>query len=272
MHSTPRRKLAFIAVLATVLLALSAMTRAASPTEQCAAKKMKAAGQEVFATMVCFEKAKRAGTTVDSICLGNARTKGDAGINKAGTSCPGTTTEIDAAVDSCVAAFLNDDPASGACPAATAMAIGKSAKAELACQSRDVTRPGTFTTCDAAEDGRTIARLGSAGGGTACVNVTSVMTDIDNCDTTIDAVLNTTTTTTLPPCGGPYPTCGGTCPPGQSCYPVAGASQGICVCATTDVPCFTNGQFCSGGFACPSGEVCHFGFAPPTSSCECGSP
>src|SRR5262245_38309789 len=176
MHSTLRRVFAFTAVLATVLLALGALTRAATSTQTCAATKLKAAGKEVRAKMVCYAKAKTAAIGVDSTCLMNAQTKADATINKAGGACAGTATDIDAAVDGCLSALLTDDPGNGACPARSAKAIANGAKCELACQAKDVTRPGTFTTCDTTEDDKTTARLGKAGGGTPCVSVTSVMT------------------------------------------------------------------------------------------------
>ncbi len=168
-------------ILATLALFAvgAAPTRAADSSEKCAASKLKAAGKEVGDKMVCYAKAKKASTGVDSTCLDNAKTKADARINKAGTGCPGTTTEIDFAVDSCVAAFLNDDPNDGACPAASAKAIGKGAKAQLSCQAKELEKPGSFTACDAKEDAKTSARLTNAGG---CVDPNSVAADIDDCN------------------------------------------------------------------------------------------
>src|SRR5262245_11753467 len=125
MHSTLRHVLASTAVLATVLLALDAPTRAATSAQECAARKLKAAGKEVGAKMVCYAKAKKAATAVDSTCLMNAQTGADATINTADGACPGTASGIDAAVDNCVSAFLTDDPGNGDCPARSARAIGK---------------------------------------------------------------------------------------------------------------------------------------------------
>ncbi len=55
---------------------------------------------------------------------------------------PARAADIDAAVDACVAAFLNDDPGNGSCPAASAQTIGKGGKAELGCRAKDVSKAG----------------------------------------------------------------------------------------------------------------------------------
>src|SRR5262249_16206605 len=104
--------------------------------------------------------------------------------------------DIDAAVDACVAAFLNDDPGNGACPAASAETIGKGAKAELGCRAKEVLRPNVFAACDAKEDVKTSASLGKPGG---CVNPTALLADSDTCNTVIAAIIEPTTTTTIPP-------------------------------------------------------------------------
>jgi hypothetical protein len=235
--------------VALVAIASVIVVGAASPataTQACEVAKLKAAGKEVRAKMVCYARAKHAAAPVDSTCLTNAQTKADATINTADGACTGAAADIDAAVDSCVSAFLTDDPGTGACPARSAKAIGNGAKGELACQAKEVTTPGAFATCDTTEDSKTTARLGNAGGGTPCVNVTSVMADIDNCDTAIDALVpttTTTTTTTLPPCGSSSPfSCGGSCPAGQTCQFVITGGAGVdcgtgCTCVPEDGVC-----------------------------------
>jgi hypothetical protein len=260
-----------VALVALASVVVADAARAATAMQQCAVAKLRAAGKEVGTKMVCYAKAKKAATSVDSTCLQNAQTKADASINRVDGACAGTATEIDAAVDLCVSAFLTDDPGNGACPALSAKVIGKGAKGELVCQAKNLTTPGTFAACDMAEDAKTTVRLGNAGGGTPCVSITSVMTDIDNCDTAIgDALVTTTTTsttTTTLPCGGGYPTCGGTCPAGQSCggtcFPFAGCE---CQCVPSDV-CAGSEPTCGG--PCPAGAVC--GQRSGGNICECVS-
>jgi hypothetical protein len=230
-----------LVVIASVVVAEPAS--AATTTQRCEVAKLRAAGKEVRAKMACYAKAKAAVAPVDSTCLTRAQTKADATINAADGDCNGTASDIDSAVDGCVSAFLTDALGDGACPARSAKTIGKGAKGELACQAKDVTTPGTFTTCDMKEDGRTTAGLN-------CANVASVLTDIDDCDTAIVALVTattttSTTTTTLPstPCtpGGACGTCGsGTCitvcPSGTACISnVAGGCTGNQDCAPGDV-------------------------------------
>jgi hypothetical protein len=145
--------------------------------------------------MLCYSKAKGLGSGVDTTCLTKAQTRADAAINRAGSACDGSASNIDAAVDGCVSTFLTDDPGDGACPAGSARTIGTGVKRELGCQTRDVTTPGTFATCDMDEDTKTTAALGRAGRGTPCVTATSIITDIDNCDTALDDLVTGT-------CGG----------------------------------------------------------------------
>jgi hypothetical protein len=66
-----------------------------------------------------------------------------------------------------------------------------------------------------------------------------------------------------------YSTCGGTCAAGTSCYAYfsqAGQflTQGGCLCATTDLPCS-----CSGGYACPAGQLCHIAAVPNLCFAQC---
>ena len=191
----PLRRLVWLVPLCA-LLGPPGTAGAVTPAQQCAARKLKAAGREIGSDMSCYAKAKKAGAGVDGNCLSRQRMQADTRIDKADGGCSGTAADIDAAVDACVAAFLNDDPGNGACPAASAEIIGKGAKAELGCRAKEVLRPGIFAPCDAKEDGKTSASLGKAGG---CVNPTAVLADSDNCDTAIDAIIEPTTTTTIPP-------------------------------------------------------------------------
>src|SRR5262249_6060840 len=109
--------LASVAVCTGPLAGVLAPTKASAATvaQRCEAAKLKAAGKELRAKMLCYARAKNAAAPVDATCLTNAQTKADATINPAGGACPGSASDIDAAVDGCVSAFLTDDPGNGAC-------------------------------------------------------------------------------------------------------------------------------------------------------------
>jgi hypothetical protein len=63
---------------------------------------------------------------------------------------------------------------------------------------------------------------------------------------------STTTSTTLPFCGLPlYPSCGGMCSAGESCYAVRDIYTGY-----TDCLCQPTGTPCCGGAACSPGQIC----------------
>src|SRR5262245_16927511 len=243
-------------VLLCALIGPSGAPGAMTPAQTCAAAKLKAAGKEIGGKMRCYAKAKKAGVAVDGNCLSTQRTKADAQINKADGACSGTAAAIDAAVDDCVTRFLNEDPGNCACPAASAQKIGKGGKAELGCQAKEVSRPGTFGVCDAKEDGKTATGLGNAGG---CVDPAAVLADIDNCDTAIDAIIEptSTTTTTLPlACS----LCAPEAPPGILCsYPPLHVGPGdACVDAGS---CELSG--CSSDSDCVSGKICLGGYPVP---------
>jgi hypothetical protein len=274
MTSVTRNVGVALVAIASVVVVESAC--AATATQKCEVAKLKAAGTEVRAKMRCYARAKNAGAPVDATCLTHAQTKADAIINTADGACAGIATDFDAAVDSCVSAFLTDDPGNGACPARSAKAIGNGANGELACQAEDVTTPGTFTTCDAKEDGKTTARLGKAGSGTPCVNVTAVMADIDSCDTLIDGLLLSTCGLQCDPsCGDSFLAPSG--PTGRSCDFYHVGSQDACIDTHS-----CSGSGCSSDSDCPSGQVCvaepiEFGFrsaccSVPSAMCTCPLP
>ena len=77
-------------------------------------------------------------------------------------------------------------------------------------------------------------------------------------------VLNPVTEGTCPPPPPPcnsaaFPTCGGTCPAGQTCYPLhVDGSLDLCLCAATGAPCPDTVTACGfNAFACPPGQACH---------------
>jgi len=219
MRPNPHRLLAPAAVAVVVLLAVPSSAGAGrTPAQTCGAAKLLAASREIAAKMACYANAKQAGAGVDSTCLGNAQSKADRFINKADGGCPGTATAIDAAVDSCVAAFLTDDPGDGACPSTSAKAIGVSGRRALHCQASDVTRPASFAQCNARGDGSTTTALSTAGG---CVTAGAVLSDIHACQYAIEEIIG--------PCGTfltTWPTSGNPDAHGQFNYPAGVAVDG----------------------------------------------
>src|SRR5262245_58252586 len=102
--------------------------------------------------------------------------------------------------------------------------------------------------CPTAGDASTI-------GGQVLIDVAAIVTALTPSAST------TTTTVTGSACGGAiYPGCGGTCPPGDSCW-AYGSMPLTCTCLpSTSTPCADSGGFAPGaatcGGVCPSGEVC----------------
>ena len=267
MRPVALRRLAWLVPLCA-LIGPTGAADAVTPAQTCAAAKLKAAGTEVGGKMGCYAKAKKAGVAVDGDCLSTQRMKSDTRINTWPTgACSGTAEAIDAAVDNFVAAFLNDDPGNGACPAASASKIGRGGKVELGCQAKDVLRPGMFAACDEKKNGKTGAGLAKAGG---CVNPTAVLADIDNCDTAIDAIIQTTTTTTttIPPpsCssssrGSP---CDASCPNSvcapespHGCTPSQHRGPGD---ACVDRGSCSDFGTCGSDSGCSTGKICILGF------------
>jgi hypothetical protein len=72
------------------------------------------------------------------------------------------------------------------------------------------------------------ARGGTLGAGTCCASCPTTTTSSTTSTTTLES---STTTTTLIPCGGLFPACLGSCPPGETC--TAGAPLDPCVCVPT---------------------------------------
>jgi DNA-binding beta-propeller fold protein YncE len=282
-------RLAWI-VLLCALIGPTGATGAVTPAQTCAAAKLKAAGNEIAGEMSCYAKAKKAGVGVDGGCLSRQRMKADTRINKADGACSGTA----AAVDNCVAAFLNDDPGNGACPAASASKIGRGAKVELGCRAKDVLRPGIFAACDEKADSKTGAALEKAGG---CVNPTAVLADIDNCGPAVDATScpgslcapesPEDSCPTPPHHLGPGDVCvdrgscdqsdcssDGDCGSGKVCLrygiPVPfgcnGGSRSLCCPPCASYSCLISPAPVCGG-TCPSGQIC--GQATGGGSCEC---
>jgi len=177
------RRVTTVSAVGILALITARSVPAATSQLKCTAAKLRAAGNSLAHQMGCYAKAKQTSTAVDPMCLSKYQEKADASIARAGSACPGTVADIDATVTGCIGGFLPDIPGNGACLSDGAKAVGKAARGELACRSKDARNPGTFAACDAHEDGKTSAHLPS------CVNSPTVAADIDRCDTNITTTL-----------------------------------------------------------------------------------
>jgi hypothetical protein len=101
-----------------------------------------------------------------------------------------------------------------------------------------------------------------------------VIDEIDGAASTSTTTTPTTTTTTNPePCAsGAYPTCGGSCPPGEVCQAVTFISNAVaphCACFPSSLPC-PDGCGQPPG-ACPPGQLCVVNDTP-VGDCGCVAP
>jgi hypothetical protein len=122
---------------------------------------------------------------------------------RVGLFCPGSTAAIEALADACVSVLVSDVPGNGKCPAASAKATGKAASAELSCEAKEVTKPGTAPACRAKASSQLAVALTKAG---FCGQSPTIHSDVDECAEAIASALpptsttstSTTTTTTVP--------------------------------------------------------------------------
>ena len=146
--------------------------------------------------------------------------------------------------------------------------------AVLRCTSRSVCgRLGAQTCCRTSASGRTRCDIRrDAGhcspprGGTACVGAFTHCCDA--CTTSGCVPTTSTTTSTLPPCGGGPFACGGSCAAGLACAPISDfppycgcVPDGSQACESAQVP------FCNG--TCGAGGVCGPSSPFPQSPCMC---
>ncbi len=268
-------------VTAALLVALVTITgrrlEAGSGIRRCAVQKLGAVGKEIAGQMACWAKAKKARAAVDPGCLSAQQTSADAIVGRAGDLCLGTGAAIDAAVESCVGAFVGNVPADGACPSTSAAVMGQSVKTLLACQAGGVGKPRRLAACRAMQARKIPRVLVKAG---SCADATGTAADADACAARIDAVLGLplgggTTTTTLVPrdivcCAHPVaPACeyttssvncvagGGTPSPDSLCNPATGACSpppiqtGSCCTLNLGISCsagpfYDLGSHCTG--------------------------
>jgi hypothetical protein len=101
-----------------------------------------------------------------------------------------------------------------------------------------------------------------------------VSTSTTTTPTTSSTTAPTSTSTTMPETctSGPYPTCGGSCPPGQVCQSVTLISNAIaphCACFPSSLPCPDSCGQPPG--ACPPGQLCVVNDTP-VGDCGCVAP
>jgi hypothetical protein len=211
----------------------------------CAARKLKAAGKLAAGASGCAKKAAVKGIAIEG-CLSKVAQRYAKAMAKADRkgSCTGTTAEIEAAVEACGVA----EPPPTACTGGAGFATcDGSCPAGLTCRPYEVFENGA-----PAETGCSCVDLaGPACDGTVCgvdqhcPDPTEVCErwltgDPLGCDHVICQPA-LTTPTTLPPremleCdGGEFPTCGGTCPPGERCQAAQATLEGFhvfagCIC------------------------------------------
>jgi hypothetical protein len=182
-------RIAAVGALGAIIV-VGMVAGAANTSRKCRSAKLQAAGAQIAGEMACYAKAKKSGGAVHAGCLSARSATAGNVIAAAGGVCPGTTAEIEDAVDSCIGAFLAVDPGNGACPAASAKVVGKAARMRLRCAGK--------VGCETNADGKVPGALAKAGG---CVDPAAVVADVHTCDDAIDTLLGPPppTTTTLVP-------------------------------------------------------------------------
>jgi len=298
---TIARRLSILLCAAGLLAPARPALAAGTLAEQCAAAKQRAAGKKLAGKLTCHAKAKAAAAAVEPACLDKAEARFTAGFTKAGGACPGDPTGTESAVDNCIAQLLALAPGAGKCPSASTRAVGKTARSELGCTAKEITRPGTESACVARGEAKLGAALGMAGG---CVGAGAASTAIAACrddiagglppaTSTTTSTSATTSSTAAPSCldgiengaetdidcgGGTCPGCryGKTCGVGTDCL---SASCTASACAA--LPACTDGMKdgnetdvdCGGGACplCPNGKSCFAGFDCVSGHCNDGT-
>jgi len=189
------RRFAVLAMGAFAVAVVGGTAMAASdPVAKCQSAKLKAAGKGISGELGCASKAKKKAIPTDPNCIAKVQAKTAKALDKADGACPGSTAAIQTQITNCVNTLLADVPGDGKCPSSSAKVVGKSGAAELACEAKEVTKPGSFTACDAKEDSKLQSGLTKAG---SCgqASFATINGDIDTCDTSIKGVVVPGTTT-----------------------------------------------------------------------------
>lgn len=301
-------------LLAGIVALLAVGTAADAQTCKRAAK-LKALGKKEYRLLRCHSRVAATGDSSGlSACEAKASDKFVTAFSKTGlcggvpTPCEDTTC-CEGVADRCAsevaATFVDTFPSR--CEAAKRKAAGQLASRELRCYARAAARLRAVDGgCIAKATARFTAAMTRAGtcpdGGSAqtfvedsCVEP-AVETDgggmvTEACPSTTTTTTTATTTTTTPhqPCGT-APTCGGSCPAGQSCVNFAGnclcfddggcaasapACNGPCsnggTCIDTGVVCLCINGTCPCGASCLNPEYECFANSGPPAGCFCGS-
>src|SRR5689334_6049751 len=128
MSKIDRWRWKLLALALTVLASVPTMERTAgakghrphatSPAQRCAAAKLKAVGRGIAGEMGCYATAQAHGLGVDAGCLSAKQAKADALINRAGDACPGSQSDLDSVITSCVKQLHVDTQGSTKCSSA----------------------------------------------------------------------------------------------------------------------------------------------------------
>jgi len=233
--------------VATTSACVASVDGAATGDAACAARKIKAAGKQTAGKSGCAKKAALEGTASDPGCLGKVETKFAKAMAKADRKgvCTGTTDEVKALVDACLAGEPAPIPCEGGAGFAT---CDGTCPAGLTCRPYEVFEHGASATtgCSCVD-----VLQGPPCGGTTCGTDQHCDDPTQVCERWLageplgcDHMIcqpALTTPTTLPPremleCdGGEFPTCGGTCPTGERCQAAQAFISGItlfagCLC------------------------------------------
>jgi hypothetical protein len=168
---------------------------ASDPVAKCQSAKIKAAGKGISGEMGCASKAKKKAVPTDPNCIAKVHAKTAKALDKQDGACAGSTAAIQTQITNCVNTLLGDVPLDGKCQSSSAKVVGKSGGSELACEAKEVTKPGSFTDCEAKEDAKLQSGLDKAG---SCgqASFATINGHIDTCDTSIKGVVVAGTTTT----------------------------------------------------------------------------
>src|SRR5262249_17503404 len=134
--------------------------------------------------------------TTDPNCIAKVQAKTAAAVSKAGGACAGTASSVQGDITTCVNNLLPDVPGTDKCPSASAKAVGKGGGALISCESKEVTKPGSYAACDTKADGKTQSSISKAG---SCGQApfSTIHTHLHDCDTAIkNGIIPPPTTTT----------------------------------------------------------------------------
>jgi hypothetical protein len=245
---------------------------------RCTAKKLNAAGRRTRDEVACARKGAAKGAATAAECLDKADTKLGEAIGRADQkgTCTGTTEELTASIDACVAtltppacATSGHPTCDGPCPDGLTCrpfeVFEAGASSEAGCSCVDVSNGPPCGGAVCGED------LQCPEPGFVCERWTAG--DPLTCDHSICQPAMVTPTTLPPtpendiPCdGGEFPTCGGSCPNGLRCQSFEAFYQGValfagCMCVDPRAP------RCDATTDCDTGVILFSHCADPSLTC-----